>query len=34
MAVQQAVEAFRLFSGFEADAERMRLHFVTMVQAR
>jgi shikimate dehydrogenase len=34
MAVHQAVEAFRLFSGLEADAERMRRHFVTMVQSR
>jgi quinate/shikimate dehydrogenase (NAD+) len=34
MAVHQAVEAFRLFSGLEPDAERMRRHFVTMVQAR
>jgi shikimate dehydrogenase len=34
MAVQQAVEAFRLFSGLEPDAERMRRHFVSMVQAR
>ena len=34
MAIQQAVEAFRLFSGLEPDAERMRRHFVTMVQAR
>ena len=31
---QFAVEAFRLFSGLEPDAERMRRHFVTMVQAR
>ena len=34
MAVHQAVEAFRLFSGLEADAERMRRHFVTMVRSR
>ena len=34
MAVHQAVEAFRLFSGVEPDAERMRRHFVTMVQSR
>ena len=34
MAVHQAVEAFRLFSGLEADPERMRRHFVTMVQSR
>jgi shikimate dehydrogenase len=30
MAVQQAVEAFRLFSGLEPDAERMRKHFISM----
>jgi shikimate dehydrogenase len=34
MAVHQAVEAFRLFSGLEPDTERMHRHFVTMVQAR
>ena len=34
MAVHQAVEAFRLFSGLDADPERMRRHFVTMVQSR
>jgi shikimate dehydrogenase len=34
MAVHQAVEAFRLFSGFEADPERMRRHFVTLVQSQ
>jgi shikimate dehydrogenase len=34
MAVHQAVEAFRLFSGREPDAERMRRHFVEMVNAR
>jgi len=28
MAVHQAVEAFRLFTGFEADPERMREHFI------
>jgi len=33
MAVHQAVEAFRLFSGLEPDAERMRRHFVAMVQS-
>jgi shikimate dehydrogenase len=32
MAIQQAVEAFRLFTGMEPDAERMRRHFVFMVQ--
>jgi shikimate dehydrogenase len=34
MAVRQAVEAFRLFSGLRPDAERMRRHFVDMVQSR
>jgi shikimate dehydrogenase len=33
MAVWQAAEAFRLFSGIEADAERMRRHFASLVQA-
>lgn len=31
MAVHQAVEAFRLFSGLEADPERMHQHFVAQV---
>ena len=31
MAVYQAVEAFRLFSGLEADAQRMRQHFLAQV---
>jgi shikimate dehydrogenase len=31
MAVQQAVEAFKLFSGLEPDAERMRRHFLASV---
>lgn len=31
MAVYQAVEAFRLFSGVEADAQRMHQHFVAQV---
>jgi shikimate dehydrogenase len=30
MAVFQAVEAFRLFTGIAPDAERMRLHFASM----
>jgi shikimate dehydrogenase len=30
MAVFQAVEAFRLFTGIAPDAERMRRHFSTM----
>jgi shikimate dehydrogenase len=34
MAVHQAVEAFRLFTGLTPDGERMRRHFVTMVQSR
>lgn len=34
MAVQQAVEAFRLFSGLEPDKERMRRHFVAQVEAK
>jgi shikimate dehydrogenase len=34
MAVQQAVEAFRLFSGLEPDKERMRRHFVAQVEGR
>jgi shikimate dehydrogenase len=28
MAVHQAVDAFRLFTGLEADPERMREHFI------
>lgn len=31
MAVYQAMEAFRLFSGFEADARRMHQHFLAQV---
>jgi len=31
MAVHQAIEAFRLFSGLEADAERMHRHFFAQV---
>ena len=34
MAVHQAVEAFRLFSGLQPDSERMHRHFIEMVQAR
>jgi shikimate dehydrogenase len=34
MAVHQAVEAFRLFSGLEPDAERMWRHFVNMGEIR
>jgi shikimate dehydrogenase len=30
MAVFQAVEAFRLFTGIAPDAERMRRHFAAM----
>jgi shikimate dehydrogenase len=30
MAVFQAVEAFRLFTGIAPDAERMRRHFASM----
>jgi shikimate dehydrogenase len=33
MAVFQAVGAFRLFTGVEPDAERMRRHFLSMVAA-
>jgi len=33
MAVGQAVEAFRLFTGMEPDAARMHRHFVSMVEA-
>jgi len=33
MAVHQAVEAFRLFSGLQPDAERMRRHFADLVRA-
>jgi shikimate dehydrogenase len=34
MAVGQAVGAFRLFTGLEADAERMQLHFRRLLGAR
>jgi shikimate dehydrogenase len=33
MAVFQAVDAFRLFTGIEPDAERMLRHFATLVGA-
>ena len=32
MAVYQAVEAFRIFTGIEPDADRIRRHFVSMVE--
>jgi shikimate dehydrogenase len=31
MAVFQAVDAFRLFTGLEPDADRMLAHFTTLV---
>jgi shikimate dehydrogenase len=31
MAVGQAVGAFRLFTGLEPDAERMRRHFLDLI---
>ena len=31
MAVFQAVDAFRLFTGVEPDADRMLAHFTTLV---
>jgi shikimate dehydrogenase len=34
MAVGQAVDAFRLFTGQEPDAERMQLHFRHLLRAR
>lgn len=34
MAVHQAVEAFRLFSGLEPEGQRMRRHFAAMAQSR
>jgi shikimate dehydrogenase len=30
MAVFQAAEAFRLFTGIQPDADRMRRHFISM----
>jgi shikimate dehydrogenase len=33
MAVFQAVESFRLFTGVEPDAERMVAHFAELVAA-
>lgn len=32
MAVGQAVDAFRIFTGLEADAERMRAHFLELIE--
>jgi shikimate dehydrogenase len=34
MAVGQAVEAFRLFTGIQPDPARMRQHFVSMIEAQ
>ena len=34
MAVGQAIEAFRLFTGIEPDEERMRRHFLSMIETR
>ncbi|MDQ4503601.1 shikimate dehydrogenase [Sinomonas sp. ASV322] len=33
MAVGQAVDAFRIFTGIEPDAERMRAHFLELVES-
>jgi shikimate dehydrogenase len=33
MAVGQAADAFRIFTGLEADAERMRVHFLELIAA-
>ncbi|WP_077488753.1 shikimate dehydrogenase [Sinomonas mesophila] len=33
MAVGQAVDAFRIFTGLEPDAERMREHFLALIEA-
>jgi shikimate dehydrogenase len=33
MAVGQAVDAFRIFTGLEPDAERMRAHFLELIAA-
>ena len=33
MAVGQAADAFRIFTGREADADRMRAHFLELVAA-
>ena len=33
MAVGQAADAFRIFTGLEADAERMRAHFLELIAA-
>jgi shikimate dehydrogenase len=32
MAVGQAVDAFRIFTGLEPDAERMRAHFLALIE--
>ena len=32
MAVGQAVDAFRIFTGLEPDAERMRVHFLELIE--
>ena len=34
MAVFQAVDAFKLFTGVEPDADRMLAHFATLVSAK
>ena len=34
MAVGQAADAFRIFTGLEADPERMRAHFLELVRRR
>ena len=33
MAVGQAADAFRIFTGRQADADRMRSHFLELVAA-
>jgi shikimate dehydrogenase len=33
MAVGQAADAFRIFTGLDADAERMRAHFLDLIAA-
>jgi shikimate dehydrogenase len=33
MAVGQAADAFRIFTGLEADADRMRAHFLELIAA-
>jgi shikimate dehydrogenase len=32
MAVGQAVDAFRIFTGLEPDADRMRAHFLELIE--